>query len=143
MTSITGEKLCENQVIQAVHSARDELGKSTNFLLMLAIPEESRYRLVLELDLDAAETEQWTEAVERALAEQNIEYGSKQESGRLRSLQIVPVMAGTGEKYKRHMIAQGQREGQFKLLALQYAEDCAFDFSSVRFCALGPRASVT
>ena len=132
VTNITGEKLYENQVIRAVHNAVDEFGKSTDFLLMLAIPEESRYRLVLELDLDASEAERLTEAVEQALAERNIEYSAKRESGRLQPLEIIPVVVGTGEEYKRHMIAQGQREGQFKLLVLQYAEDCTFDFFSMR-----------
>jgi hypothetical protein len=39
------------------------------------------------------------------------------------------VVTGTGEIYKRHMLAKGQREGQFKLVALQYAADCTFDFT--------------
>ena len=142
VTNITGEKLCENQVIQAVHSVKDELGGSTNFLLMFAIPKESRYRLVIELDLDGAQTEQWTEAVERALGERNIEYKTKRASGRLGPLEIVPVAAGTGDEYKRHLMARGQREGQFKLLALQYAEDCTFDFSHARHDAAFRRADV-
>ncbi len=132
VTSITGEKLYESQVIAAVRRAERELGTSPAFMLMLAQARESRYRLVLELDLDVSEVGRWEEAVESALGEINIEYGSKRKSGRLGPLDIVPVAAGAGEAYKRHMLAQGQREGQFKLLPLQYAEDCSFDFSTMR-----------
>ena len=130
VTNITGEKLCESQVIRAVHETGRKLGKSVKFLLMLALPEESRYRLVIELDLSVTEIVQWTEAIEGSLAGQNVEYNSKRESGRLEALEVVPVLPGTGEEYKRHLIAQGQREGQFKLLALRYADECAFDFLS-------------
>ncbi len=129
VTSITGEKLYENQVIEAVQATGDELGQSTDFLLMLADPEESRYRLVIELDLDRTAAEQWGRSVERALGERNLEYAQKRKSGRLRALQIISVASGTGELYKRHMLAKGQREGQFKLVALQYATDCTFDFT--------------
>ena len=107
----------------------DELGQPTDFLLMLADPEESCYRLVIELDLDRTAADQWGRSVERALGEQNLEYAQKRKSGRLRALQIIPVVTGTGELYKRHMLAKGQREGQFKLVALQYAADCTFDFT--------------
>ena len=97
---------------------------------MLADPEESRYRLVIELDLDRTAAEHWGRSVERALGERNLEYAQKRKSGRLRALQIISVASGTGELYKRHMLAKGQKEGQFKLVALQYATDCTFDFTS-------------
>ena len=129
VTSITGEKLYENQVIEAVQATGDELGQSTDFLLMLADPEESRYRLVIELDLDRTAAEQWGRTVERVLGEQNLEYAQKRKSGRLRPLKVIPVAPGTREIYKRHMLAKGQREGQFKLVALQYATECTFDFT--------------
>ena len=131
VTNITGEKLYENQVIEAVQATGDEHGQSTNFLLMLADPEESRYRLVIELDLDRTAAERWGRTVEGALGERNLEDAEKRKSGRLRPLQLIPVPAGTGELYKRHMLAKGQREGQFKLVALQYAADCTFDFTRV------------
>lgn len=60
------------------------------------------------------------------------EYDAKRKSGRLLTVAIGPVIAGTGEAYKRHMLKQGRRESQFKLLPLQYAADCTFDFSSAR-----------
>ena len=99
--------------------------------VLVADPEESRYRLVIELDLDRTAAEHWGRSVERALGERNLEYAQKRKSGRLRALQIISVASGTGELYKRHLLAKGQREGQFKLVALQYATDCTFDFTSV------------
>jgi hypothetical protein len=129
VTSITGEKLYENQVVEAVQVAQDELGQSTDFLLMLADPEERCYRLMIQLDLDRTAADLWSSSVERALGERNLEYAEKRKSGRLRGLQIIPVASGTGELYKRHMVSRGQREGQFKFVALQYANDCTFDFT--------------
>ena len=41
-------------------------------------------------------------------------------------------MSGTGEAYKQHCLKQGQREGQFKLIALQYQSDCTFPFEDFR-----------
>ena len=34
--------------------------------------------------------------------------------------------------HKRHCLQHGQREGQFKLIALQYQSDCAFPFTDFR-----------
>ncbi len=65
----------------------------------------------------------------------------KRASGRLQQLELLPVRPGTGEAYKRHCLRQGQREGQFKLIALQYQSDCAFPFAD--FHATVPREGAT
>ena len=49
VTSITGEKLYEGQVIEAVNGALEALDLSASFFVALAECEESRYRLLVEL----------------------------------------------------------------------------------------------
>ena len=133
VTSITGEKLYESQIIDAVRSTEDETGVTSEFFLMLADANREVYRLVVEC---ARPTETWRsrtlESVERRLGELNMEYATKRASGRLQHLEILPVRPGTGEAYKRHCVQTGQREGQFKLIALQYQSDCNFPFADFR-----------
>ena len=133
VTNITGEKLYESQVIQAVRSTEEEIGLASTFFLMLADADQAVYRLVVEC---TTPTDTWRSgllaAVERALGELNVEYAVKRASGRLRHLELLPVKPGTGDAYKLHCVRQGQREGQFKLIALQYQNDCSFRFADFR-----------
>lgn len=133
VTNITGEKLYESQVIEAVRSAEEDAGLASEFFLMLADANRGVYCLVVEC---ADPTESWRRttlgSVERKLGELNVEYAAKRVSGRLRHLELLPVEPGTGEAYKRHCLRQGQREGQFKLIALQYRSECVFPFGDFR-----------
>ena len=130
VTNITGEKLYESQIIEAVRSTEEETGLSSEFFLMLADTHHGVYRLVVEC---SSPTDKWRRnalvAIERRLGELNVEYAAKRASGRLQHLELLPVRPGTGEAYKRHCLQQGQREGQFKLIALQYQSDCSFAFA--------------
>jgi len=57
----------------------------------------------------------------------NIEYNSKRGSGRLKPLQLFALAAGAEWAYRRHCVAKGQREAQFKVLTLQDAGEFDFD----------------
>ncbi len=133
VTNITGEKLYENQVVQAVRSTEAEFGTAFAFFLMLADARESNYRLIVEWPVPATiSPNRMQEYVERILGDVNIEYAQKRESGRLLALELIPVKPGTGDAYKRDCLQRGQREGQFKTLVLQYQEDCPFSFRDYR-----------
>ncbi len=142
VTNITGEKVYESQIIEAVRSTEQESGLVSEFFMVLADADQAVYRLVVEC---AAPTERWRGhllgTVESKLAESNVEYAAKRASGRLRPLELLPVKPGTGEAYKQYCLEQGQREGQFKLIALQYQSDCAFPFAE--FTADAPRERAT
>ena len=133
VTNITGEKVYESQVIDAVRSAEEETGLVSEFFMMLADADHGVYRLVVEC---ATPTEPWRSTtaggIERRLGESNVEYAAKRASGRLRHLELLPVRPGTGDAYKQYCLQQGQREGQFKLVALQYQSECAFPFADFR-----------
>jgi len=64
------------------------------------------------------------------LAEINIEFKAKRESGRLQPTRILPLRPGAGDAFRQHCVSRGQRETQFKLLRLQYVHDCTFDFAA-------------
>ena len=142
VTNITGEKVYESQIIEAVRSTEEETGLASEFFMVLADADQAVYRLVVETSVP---TERWRShmggMVESKLAESNVEYAAKRASGRLRPLEVLPVSPGTGEAYKRHCLEQGQREGQFKLIALQYQSDCAFPFADFGINVLRERAT--
>ena len=133
VTNITGEKLYESQIIDAVRWAEEETGLASDFFLMLADATRQVYCLVIEC---SDRTQTWRTntrgRVEHKLCELNVEYAAKRASGRLQHLELLLVRPGTGEAYKRHCLQQGQREGQYKLVALQYQSDCAFPFPDFR-----------
>lgn len=130
VTSITGEKLYESQVLAAVSSAMQILGRQAHFLMMLADETQARYRLYVEAGdietLPSADT--LASLVDAKLAALNLEYQAKRESLRLGDISVHWLLPGTGDAYKRHCVAQGQREGQFKTIAVAYLKDFPFDF---------------
>ena len=128
VTSITGEKLSESQLVQAVQLATHDLGKSTPFFVALAEPINARYSLWVEgLEGDPKDRE-LSQTVESHLCRLNVEYAQKRASGRLFPLQVRRLRSGAGDAYKKHMLSEGQRESQFKVQPLQYIDDCRFPF---------------
>ena len=129
VTSITGEKLYEAQVLDAVRQVMAQHGPPARFVMMLADETLSAYRLHVEPDPSLAlDAEAFGQAVDAQLCRLNIEYGAKRESGRLGALEAHWLAPGTGEAYKEDCVRRGQREGQFKVVALNYARDMRFDF---------------
>jgi hypothetical protein len=67
-------------------------------------------------------------AVDVALKKLNVEYSAKRESNRLHPLVAAWLIPESGEAYKQFCLQQGQREGQFKTVALSYRKSFGFDF---------------
>jgi hypothetical protein len=131
VTSITGEKLYEVQVLEAVMTALGNRGIQTNFFIMLADQEAARYTLYVEAGSPNHGAEPKIAAdLDRSLRCANIEYDNKRGSGRLVPLTVRWLRGGAGEKYRADRVAAGQRDAQFKYLHLQYAHECAFDFDA-------------
>jgi GH3 auxin-responsive promoter len=126
VTNITGEKLYEHQVVEAVEMALKKSGLVSEFYVMLADVHAAGYQLYLE---GVAIPSSFGLMVDEQLARLNVEYQAKRESGRLQPLHVAPLRGGTGEAYRSHCVAKGQRDTQFKLIRLQYTHDCSFDFS--------------
>jgi hypothetical protein len=128
VTNITGEKLTEEQVNLAMSTLTRRFDCAIPFYLMLADETRSVYIAAVELDcpVDAAS---FAGALENELCRLNIEYASKRSSRRLAAVDIRLLRAGAGAAYRRWCVASGQRDAQFKVLALQYAHQCLFDFT--------------
>jgi hypothetical protein len=130
VTNLTGEKLYEAQVIQAVQDTARQRGFVPRFFILVADENASSYNLLLEADRAVpASIRDAAADVDRRLGELNVEYQSKRASGRLAPLMISPLKEGTGEAYKAACVRAGQREGQFKPAALQYRRDLALSFA--------------
>ncbi|HVJ63882.1 MAG TPA: GH3 auxin-responsive promoter family protein [Bdellovibrionota bacterium] len=142
VTSITGEKLYENQVLDAVARTEKEFGVDSEFFIMSCDPQESRYTLYYELSPTVKDTKlyrggdgwideckRFQDRIDEVLGEINLEYHAKRQSGRVHPLRVVILKRGTYETFKRFYLSAGQREGQFKIVALQFAKDIKFDFT--------------
>jgi len=132
VTNITGEKLHEVQVLDAVLAVLKERDIRSDFFVMLADQSSAQYTLFIEMQqpsgggIDAAISND----LDGRLRASNIEYDGKRGSGRLSPLIVLRLRAGTGEEYRRSHIAEGRRDAQFKFLHLQYTHECSFDFDS-------------
>ena len=115
VTNLTGEKLYEAQVIDAVQNTARAFGFGASVFLMLASEAANTYRLYVEVDRGVAPPSgPVAAALDRALGERNLEYHGKRESGRLGPLSIAWLRPGAGEIYKAACVQAGQREGQYK-----------------------------
>ena len=130
VTNITGEKVYETQVLDAVCSSLAERELDSDFFIVLADAESAGYTLYLEPRRDGARDPDLAVLVDTRLRSANIEYDGKRGSNRLGAMRVGWLERGTGEAFRVHRVAQGQRDSQFKYLHLQYAHECGFDFES-------------
>lgn len=130
VTNITGEKLYESHVVEALGRLGARLRVQPSFHLMLADIEQQGYRLYLELDAALEMAAEVAECIDQALSQLNEEYSAKRQSGRLQPVDVVLLKAGAGEAYRAHCLSRGQKEAQFKMVTLQYAHHCDFSFHS-------------
>ncbi len=130
VTNITGEKLCESQMLEAVSHAQTELGLTTSFFVALADEANAHYRLYVEHGDEPYYGPRMAELVDQKLGELNIEYKSKRSSGRLGPLVGFDLVSGTAELYRSELVKAGQRDAQFKYLQVQNLADCPFSFDS-------------
>jgi len=129
VTSLTGEKVYEAQTIQAVRDVGSRFGMAPAFFVLVADEERSAYRLYIEPeDRTPPDAQTIAVAVDRRLAELNIEYDSKRASGRLGALSVAWLRPGAAEAYKAACVGRGQREGQFKPAVVQYRKDLVLSF---------------
>lgn len=127
VVNLTGEKLYEGQVIEAVERLRTAMNLNFDFFILLGDERELQYTLYI--DCESASRAEVSAVFEEALRELSVEFDAKRESQRLKETRVSFVSSGTYEAYKEHCIAKGQREGQFKYMVLQYERECDFDFA--------------
>lgn len=131
VTNITGEKLYETQVTQATADTAAQCSLVIPFFMALADRDAGRYELYLELGGSAApQPEELSHLIDENLCQQNEEYRQKRASGRLKSVQVWLLKAGTATLYRAHMVQNGQKDGQFKAVCLAYKDEVGFDLQA-------------
>lgn len=129
-TSITGEKLYEEQAMRAVaDAAKGWLPPA--YYVMVADAAAARYRLYYEVETapggDVASG--FAAAVDRNLRQLNIEYDAKRASGRLHAVSAAFLRPDAGAAIAKAAVAAGQREAQLKLPALVDGARWPYDMS--------------
>lgn len=91
-------------------------------MIGLADKTSSQYRLFIEAGVSPGKEAigGLAKAVNDQLSKLNIEFQVKRKTGRLLPLILYWLKSETGAAYKAHCVANGQREGQIKTVALQF-----------------------
>lgn len=134
IVTMTGEKLHERQFIEAVHAAEKELQMPVKFFVGFADLSISAYHFYYEFE-DLATTqqqaEQFTQKVDQVLQQSNIEYKAKRESFRVKDPVTHRLQRESFEHFKAQCIAEGARDGQFKMNLLMQDEKRHAKFKSL------------
>lgn len=125
IVTMTGEKLHERQFIEAVHAAEEKSGLMTKFFVGFADMEKSAYHFYYEFADQSTTQEQaenFTKLVDEELKQTNIEYKAKRASFRVKDPITHRLVEQSFEKFKAQCIAEGARDGQFKMNLLMQDE---------------------
>ncbi len=124
ITSIQGEKLSEEQFIEAVVRTSSRMGIEHDFFIGFADTDISGYRLYIEFLGDPSKEQigKFETAVDKALSETNIEYASKLKTERLKPICVVKVGKDFFSRYRDLRLEQGTQDGQIKWLQLSSSE---------------------
>ncbi|HMB00304.1 MAG TPA: GH3 auxin-responsive promoter family protein [Spirochaetota bacterium] len=128
IVNLTGEKLTETQLIDAVKEVEEETKTDTRFFVCCGNVQDSCYHLFVEFAEDNADAEGFRSKVEQKLISFNPEYESKRGSERINPLRIHRLQDNAFEKFKSKQVARGAREGQFKIMHLMKNDDRFRDF---------------
>jgi hypothetical protein len=123
--SLTGEKLHEQQFIEAVHETEKKTGKIAPFFVGFADPQKSRYKFYFEFadqNISVTEAQEFTTYLDNCLQGYNSEYRDKRVSNRLKEPETALLGPEAFELFKKICINQGYRDGQFKVNLLMQDE---------------------
>jgi hypothetical protein len=120
VTNLTGEKLSEAQLIQAIKAVEKDTGIKVRFFIGFADLQASAYRLFVEFkeQVNPGTIASFRDAVDDTLRKYNIEYESKRASNRIKPLMLHQLETEAFEKFKASCMDKGYRDGQFKLTHL-------------------------
>jgi hypothetical protein len=137
MTSLTGEKLAEQQVTAAMVTIADGLGADDTIRHFSAVPQfgdPPRYAFYLELgkDLSDDQLQRVAARLDRALSEENVEYETKRDSLRLGPPLLKIVERGTFDRYRQEKVSAGAPEAQVKVPHLTPDQQFGKQFTVIR-----------
>jgi hypothetical protein len=123
VTSITGEKLHVNQVIQAMEQAQSAAGIAAQHYRAFADVAQSRYAFMVEFkgtNPNDNALRQLLAAIDANLSQLNLEYAQKRQSQRLKAPVLCLMRSGWFERKARQ---HGGRDTQFKAQLLSTAPE--------------------
>lgn len=135
VTNLTGEKLYEAQVIEAMTETARACGVDLPFYLVLADEATSRYTAFVALAPAATPPPGFAERLDAALRARNIEFDAKRASGRLAAAVVTWVDPRAADAYVHASVAAGQREGQFKPALLQHTRELRLPLADLQALA--------
>ncbi|WNO11152.1 GH3 auxin-responsive promoter family protein [Teredinibacter sp. KSP-S5-2] len=122
VTSITGEKLYEQQVLDVMNRAAEAVGVKVVYFQMQARVELSRYDLFCEFERPVVNEDitlrEFIETVELFMREMNLEYKTKRDSLRLSPMQLHVLGENSFESFRKWRVENGVREAQIKNVPL-------------------------
>lgn len=112
--NMTGEKITEHQVVDAMNTARAATGAAVErFVVQGRFAQPPRYELRVELAADQAH--RLADEMDKALRSVNVEYNSKRKSGLLGAVQAIVLPDGTLERAELQTIdSRRGRSEQYK-----------------------------
>ena len=119
--SVTGEKLYESQLNEAVNRAADKNKLLIDFFsACVQMGEVPRYIFLAEFapGTDHADKKKFLESVEEELRKENAEYKYTRDSQLLDKPILKVVKMGEFEKYKARRVKEGANDSQFKVAEL-------------------------
>lgn len=126
-SSLTGEKLAEAQVVEAIGRVNAELSITLNTFTLCPFWEEGKpgYQLLIEEGSAAPSTFlKIAEKLDEELCRINVEYSSKRRTNRLWGIRSRAIPVGCFDEFRRKMVAQrGGRLEQFKHVFLTQDEE--------------------
>ncbi len=126
VTNITGEKLYEQQIMNAVSRAEKITNIKVTFYMTVANVNEAKYDLYTEFENFGLTPDQkliFIQQVEENLNKINIEYEAKRKSLRLKPIELKIIEKNSFETFKQMRIDSGIREAQFKTVPLTIDAD--------------------
>lgn len=118
IVTMTGEKLHEKQFIDAVRVVEEEMQTPLRFFIGFADLEQSAYHFYYEFaekETPQSVAEEFSKRVDAVLKTYNIEYKAKRDSFRVKDPISHRLVPQSFELFKAACIAEGLRDGQFKL----------------------------
>lgn len=118
VTSVTGEKLYESQVVQAVKRASEKTGINMEFFTAcIQWDRVPRYVFLVEFKdtIHYDKKKGFLKLIDDEIMTANLEYGSKRKSQRLDNPVMKVVKKGGFRNYRIRRVENGAHDGQFKV----------------------------
>jgi hypothetical protein len=128
--SITGEKVTEAQVVEAMNAAVASHGGNLEFvkegfMVAIRLDDPPAYSLALEAtECDSSSLAEFLTSFEAELRRRNIEYAAKRDSQRLGSPTLRVLRPGFFERMRQKRVRDGTPDGQYKVSHVAPDSDC-------------------